>query len=46
MIHFIVIDFIFKNELFDYGIEINVIIVSILVFSISYLIKPYAENLS
>ena len=46
MIHFIVIDIIFKNKLFDYGIEINVIIVSILVFSISYLIKPFTENLS
>lgn len=46
MIHFIIIDIIFKNKLFDFGTEINIIIISFLVFSISYLIKPYTEDLS
>ena len=45
MVHFIVIDFIREHSLFDFGTEVNFIIISSITFLLSYLLKPYTENI-
>jgi peptidoglycan/LPS O-acetylase OafA/YrhL len=44
MVHFIVIDIIQKNNFFDFGTEINFIIISSITFILSYILKPYTED--
>ena len=44
LIHFIILDIVFSNNLFDYGLEINFILISILTFLISIVLKPYSED--
>ncbi len=45
MVHFIVIDFIREYSLFDFGTEINFIVISSITFLLSYILKPYTENI-
>ena len=45
MIHFIVIDCIREYRLFDFGTEVNFIIISSITFLLSFLLKPYTENI-
>jgi peptidoglycan/LPS O-acetylase OafA/YrhL len=45
MVHFIVIDIIRKNSLFDFGTEINFIIISLITFLLSHILKPWTENI-
>jgi exopolysaccharide production protein ExoZ len=44
LIHFIVLDIVFNFNLFDFGLEINLIIISGVTFLISIILKPYSED--
>jgi peptidoglycan/LPS O-acetylase OafA/YrhL len=44
MLHFIFIDLIKRNNFFDFGTEINFLIISTVTFTVSYLIKPFTED--
>ena len=44
MIHFIIIDLVKDFNIFDYGTEINFLIISMTTFSLSYLLKPLTEE--
>jgi peptidoglycan/LPS O-acetylase OafA/YrhL len=44
LIHFIILDAVFKFKLFDFGLEINFILISVFTFLISIVLKPYSEE--
>ena len=46
LLHFIILDTVFKFEFFDFGTEINFLLISLLTISLSYLLKPWTEDIS